>query len=155
MSKGTEDKMTRVSEQRRQVVEQIVADMETFGGEWSKPWIELAAPRNGVSNLPYRGGNRLHLMAVAMNRGYSDSRWVTFNQAKKLGWKLRKGEKSAIVEKWKMMAIFKTDEETGETVQKGSYPKLVGYWSVFNAEQFDGVPADGEPEACLLYTSPK
>lgn len=133
----------RVSEQRREVVEQIIADMKEFSGNWAKPWCAAGVPVNAESKKAYRGGNRLHLMAIAAKRGYSDPRWVTFNQAKKLGWKLRKGEKSAIVEKWKQFTFSseREDEATGEKkLDCRSFLKCVGYWSVFNAEQFDGVP---------------
>lgn len=133
----------RVSGQRREVVEQIISDMEKFQGNWAKPWCAAGVPVNAESKKAYRGGNRLHLMAIAAKRGYSDPRWVTFKQAEKLGWKLRKGEKSAIVEKWKQFTFSseREDEATGETkVSCRSFLKCVGYWSVFNAEQFDGAP---------------
>lgn len=143
MSGAGEGKIARVADQRREVAEQIAADMERFGGSWTKPWVASGAPMNAVSERAYRGGNRLHLAVLARKRGYDDPRWATFEQAKKLGWKLRKGEKSAVVEKWKEYSITKEEDAEVDAEQPRNevrkFLRLVGYWSVFNAEQFENV----------------
>lgn len=133
----------RVSDQRNQIVDRVIADMEKGGFEWLKPWKDTAAPHNPLTGTTYKGGNRLHLAAMAMIRGYDDPRWVTFNQAKKAGWKIHKGAKSCVIEKWKMFAVKESDaksENESDDPSVRHIPRCVGYWSVFNASEFDGVP---------------
>ena len=38
-------------------------------------------------------------------------------------------------------AFYKENEDTGA----GRYPKLVGYWNVFNAEDIEGIPPENAP----------
>lgn len=136
----------RVEAQRKEVTEKLIADMQKYGGKWVKEWSGYGnMPKNGVSNAYYRGGNLLHLMAMSMKRNYKGNRWYTFNQAKKLGYKLKKGSKSCIVEKWKTVTFAKQKvDDDGEPIEgeyiKRSYLKCVGYWSVFNEDCFEGVP---------------
>lgn len=133
----------RVSDQRNQIVDRVIADMEKGGFEWLKPWKDTAAPHNPLTGTTYKGGNRLHLAAMAMIRGYDDPRWVTFNQAKKAGWKIHKGAKSCVIEKWKMFAVKESDaksENESDDPSVRHIPRCVGYWSVFNTSEFDGVP---------------
>lgn len=56
-----------------------------------------------------------------------------------------KGAKSALIEKWKQFAFYKENEDTGEKELAGRYPKLVGYWNVFNAEDIEGIPPENAP----------
>lgn len=129
----------KVAEQRRQVVDKIVEDMERDGLSWARPWQHVTMPHNPISGTFYRGGNHLHLMAVAQMRGYADPRWVTFKQAKKAGWDMHKGSKAAVVEKWKSFKIRDEDEPDNEEKARVVL-RCVGYFNVFNAECFDGVP---------------
>ena len=129
----------RVAEQRKEIVDRVIADMDKGGFEWIKPWKDVGAPHNPVSGTTYSGRNRTHLAMMAMIRGYDDPRWVTFKQAKAAGWQMRKGAKSVVVEKWKMFRVEDRDASEEETAEK-LIPRCVGYWSVFNAAEFDGVP---------------
>jgi antirestriction protein ArdC len=36
---------------------------------------------NPTTDKAYRGGNAIHLMATALQRGYDDPRWMTYKQA--------------------------------------------------------------------------
>lgn len=138
----------RVSEQRKDVVEQIIKDMQTKGLSWSKDWSCAFGPHNPLSGTEYRGGNRMHLAAMSMVRGYDDPRWVTFNQAKAANWKLKKGAKSCIVEKWKSYTISADNdiEDEDNNNQSRTFLKCVGYWSVFNVSEFDNAPEYVVPE---------
>ena len=42
-------------------------------------------------------------------------------------------------------AFYKENEDTGEKELAGRYPKLVGYWNVFNAEDIEGIPPENAP----------
>ena len=75
----------RVDLQRRQIVEKVLEDMDKGGFEWVKPWQDMMAPHNPVTGVTYRGGNRTHLLGMAMLHGYSDPRWVTFKHLEAAG----------------------------------------------------------------------
>jgi antirestriction protein ArdC len=126
------------------VTYQIIADLEEGVRPWIKPWSgEHAAGRitrplrsNGI---PYRGINILMLWAAAMAGGYSAPLWLTYKQAAELGGQVRKGEKGSLVVFANTITRTEQDEATGEDVEH-SIPYMKGY-TVFNAEQVDGLPA--------------
>ena len=134
-----------VENQRQAVVEKIIEDMKRDGLRWAEPYLPSLTPHNPVSGTVYQGGNRVHLGFIGCMRGYTDNRWATFNQIKDAGWHVKKGAKSALIEKWKQFAFYKENEDTGEKELAGRYPKLVGYWNVFNAEDIEGIPPENAP----------
>lgn len=134
-----------IDNQRQVVVEKIIEDMKRDGLRWAEPYLPSLTPHNPVSGAVYQGGNRVHLGFIGFMRGYTDNRWATFNQIKDAGWHVKKGAKSALIEKWKQFAFYKENEDTGEKELAGRYPKLVGYWNVFNAEDIEGIPPENAP----------
>ena len=100
---------------------------------------------NPTTGKAYRGGNVIHLFAVAMSRGYDDPRWMTYRQAQEHDWQVRKGEKGTQIEFWDVKRITIGEPETGapdeeETPERRS--RLIHrVYTVFNASQIDGVPA--------------
>jgi antirestriction protein ArdC len=90
---------------------------------------EECAPRNLVSQRPYHGVNFFLLSMM----GYRSPNWMTFRQAQELGGHVRKGEHSMPIVHWNF--VERTDKETGEVK---SVPFLK-YFSVFNAEQVEGI----------------
>lgn len=102
MAKGKKSPaVERIEAQRVRVVEKIIADMKRDGLRWSEPYLPTMTPHNPTTGTVYQGGNRLHLAFVGFERGYTDNRWCTFNQITEQGWHLRKGAKSALIERWK------------------------------------------------------
>lgn len=144
----------KVDEQRRAVVERVLADMSEKGVRWAENgWARVMSPRNAATGAAYKGGNRVHLAAVAAIRGYGDQRWMTFNQAREAGWRVRKGAKSCVVEKWKLFRFPAEGGEADGADEGGPFravPRCVGWWNVFNAEEVEGVP----PEAPLRDAGP-
>lgn len=65
---------------------------------WRKCW--NGAPTSFSTGKPYQGINNLMLSYVATQRGYRDTRWITYKHAQDQGWQVRKGEKSVHVEYW-------------------------------------------------------
>ena len=117
--------------------EQIIALLESGTAPWRKPWAGGAAgmPRNLKTGKAYRGINTLMLAL----RGYASPNWLTFKQAKELGGKVRKGEKSTIVLFFNW--IYKTADgkrakSAADAATKHGFYK---YYRVFNIEQIDGI----------------
>jgi antirestriction protein ArdC len=84
---------------------------------------------------PYRGINTWILEAAAATGGYSDRRWATFNQIRKMGGMVRKGEHGTAVILWKPV----TPREGAEVEQQGKGFVLMRSFTVFNVEQADGL----------------
>ena len=72
----------------RKITEQIIATLEECDANgWEMPWRQLGGglAANAISHKNYRGINRLILGLESYEKGYSDSRWMTYKQAKDLG----------------------------------------------------------------------
>jgi antirestriction protein ArdC len=125
------------------ITDRIVADLEQGVRPWMRPWnAEHASGRitrplrhNGI---PYKGINVVMLWSASVAKGYSAPLWLTFKQALELGGAVRKGEHGELVVYADRIRRTETDAK-GEEVEK-EIPFLKGY-TVFNAEQIDGLPA--------------
>ena len=47
---------------------------------------------SAITGKRYNGVNRLFLSAATMERGYSDNRWLTYNQMQEKGWDFKRDE---------------------------------------------------------------
>jgi antirestriction protein ArdC len=125
------------------ITDKIIADLEQGVRPWLKPWnADHAAGRitrplrhNGV---PYKGINTVVLWSASVAKGYSAPLWLTFKQAQALGAHVTRGEAGELVVYADRITRTETDAK-GEEVEK-AIPFLKGY-TVFNAEQIDGLPA--------------
>lgn len=133
---------------RQEVTDNIIRLLEQGTAPWQKPWDasgSLLMPMNPTTGKAYRGGNVIHLFAVAMTRGYDDPRWMTYRQAQEHDWQVRKGEKGTQIEFWDVKRITTGEPEPDqpepdEPEQKRS--RLIHrVYTVFNASQIDGIPA--------------
>lgn len=130
------------SEYRKQVTERLIGMLESGTAPWQKPWDAGIAAMNRPHNFngrPYHGVNALMLWCTAIDKGYEDPRWLTFNQVKKLGGHVNKGEKSQLVEYWQ----WEKEVENPETGEKEKVPlphPKVFRAMVFNADQCSGLP---------------
>lgn len=126
------------------VTDAIVGRLEA--GEvapWHRPWRagHAAGPTSRplrFNGQPYSGVNILWLWMAAEAGGYSCPLWITYNQARELGGHVRKGEKGTTV-------VYASTFNKRETLADGTtadrkIPFLKSY-TVFNAEQCDGLPA--------------
>jgi antirestriction protein ArdC len=150
------DAKTEKRDFRQEVTDSIIRMLEQGVAPWQKPWdaSALHTPLNPTTGKPYRGGNALHLLAVGIKRGYSDPRWTTYKQAAENGWQVRKGEKGTQIEFWDFSRTGPSDrgkpndtvagtEEDEKSVgaKVGSQRPLHRVYTVFNAQQIDGIPA--------------
>ena len=126
----------------QQVNNKIIEALENGVGPWIKPWNDSGAQfglhRNGVSDHVYRGINVLLLNLIAFEKGYTDPRWVTFNDTRKLSGYIKKGEKHTKIVFWKFLDL--KDKTKGGTIQPDEKePKkvipLLRFYRVFNVEQ--------------------
>lgn len=115
-------------------------------GEWVMPWhthgtAALFNTRNAITGTPYTGANTVALFLDALERGFPTADYATFNQYRKAGAQVRRGERAAYVIKWvtpknrtgtEHSAADRTD---GEHVERRLVPKV---YAVFNAHQVDG-----------------
>jgi antirestriction protein ArdC len=128
----------------QRVTDQIVASLETGIRPWMKPWSgehaagRITRPLRG-NGIPYQGINVLMLWGAAMEKGYSAPIWMTFKQALELGGAVRKGEHGSLVVYASTFSRTEANEATGEESAR-DIPFLKSY-TVFNAEQIDGLPA--------------
>lgn len=142
------------------VANAIIEQLKEGTAPWQKPWSggQKFAPHNPVSGVTYKGGNALYLMARQQESGYSDSRWLTYQQAKELGGQVRKGEKGTECRFWQWSQQRTVKDEQGRPVldAEGNEVKetvrrdrpLVRSFVVFNASQIDGLPpAPDRPQA--------
>ena len=123
------------------VTDQIIEMLDNGVVPWHKPWKGTMYPSNLISKKAYRGINPFILACVASMKGYDSPFWLTYNQAKKKGGQVRKGEKSTLVVFWKW--IEKEVENDNGEMKKRSFP-ILRYYNVFNLDQIDGIES---PEA--------
>ncbi|MBS1586031.1 MAG: DUF1738 domain-containing protein [Bacteroidetes bacterium] len=111
---------------------------------WRQTWKEGGVPRNLVSKHPYRGINLLLLTSL----GYAENVFVSFNQLKEIGGKVKDDKKSCPVMFWK----FPPKEEA--PINK---KPTLHYYSLFNISQCEDIPESylspsqaiiGSVEAC-------
>lgn len=127
----------------QKITDQILAALEEGVRPWSQPWSagHAAGPVSRPlrhNREPYHGVNVLALWATAAERGYATPIWMTFKQALALGGCVRKGEKGASVVYAGALDAVDADPETGAESER-TVRYLKGY-TVFNAEQIDGLP---------------
>jgi antirestriction protein ArdC len=114
------------------VTEKIIKQLESGVAPWRKPWT-CQTPANLLTQKEYRGLN-VFLLA---SQGFPSRFWLTFNQATKLGGRIRKGEKSSPVIFWNVGEDRETIMPDG--AKKTLRPFLLRYYSVFNLVQTEGI----------------
>ena len=141
-----------VETKRKAMVDQLLAFIESNPTAWEAGWYKVGgAPRNGKTGKNYNGLNALWLYLLAEHKGYTDPRWVTYQQAKDLKASVKAGEKSSNVFYWswydkKTKKPF--DEETVKDMSKDERQKyldenvrpVLKYYQVFNASQCNNFP---------------
>jgi antirestriction protein ArdC len=127
------------------VTDRICKALEGGVCPWRKPWeANSTLPQNFNSKRRYNGMNLL-ILAMA---GFGSPYWLTFNQVKKMGGNVKKGEKATPVTFWKII------ESKTETDNKGKPKKIffLKYFNVFNAEQTEGIefPTPQNPDKIIF-----
>jgi antirestriction protein ArdC len=114
------------------VTNKIIKQLESGVAPWRKPWTS-ATPANLITQKEYRG---LNVFTLA-SQGFPSRFWLTFNQARKLGGRVRQGEKSSPVIFWNVADEQETTSQQG--TKQISRRFLLRYYSVFNLSQTEGI----------------
>ena len=126
----------------QEFAEMIVKRLEEGTAPWQKGWSineALCKPfHNAISGKAYKGANVVRCWIACDTNGYVDHRFMTYRQAAEKGYQVRKGEHGTFISFFAPVTKEEKDEN-GELVIKTSYAAR-GY-TVFNAEQIDGIPA--------------
>ena len=125
------------------------------------PWRSMwSADRayNATTDKDYRGLNAMWLSYVAGEKGYTDPRWCTFQQAKEHGWHIKKGEKGSVVEFWstydtltkKTITLSEAEEICRKDPnRKDDMKNISKSYYVFNAQQIEGIPQLAKQESVV------
>lgn len=130
------------------VTQRIITELEQGRVPWVQPWgtpavdTPLGLPTNGSTSKTYSGINILILWGAAMEYGRRTQNWLTFKQALSLGGCVRKGEKGTTVV---YADRFVPKKERTKATESGDDPQSIPFlkrYTVFNADQCDGLPDD-------------
>ncbi|NJM50195.1 MAG: DUF1738 domain-containing protein [Sphingomonadales bacterium] len=119
----------------------ILAKLEAGVKPWTKPWTraKLTRPLRACGTA-YRGINCLYLWATAAEKGYSSPYWMTFQQAKKLGGQVRKGEKSSPAIFYKQITVDDQSKDPEDDYNSQNFRRIMKSYHVFNVEQIEKLP---------------
>ena len=96
----------------------------------------MLVPYNAVTGRPYQGKNVEILTSAASKLNVAnDPRWLTFLQAKELGYKVKKGAHGTKIEFWNFKDV-EVEKENGEKKMKTQ--ALSRHYIVFHASQIEG-----------------
>lgn len=121
------------------ITDRILSMLKAGVNPWEKPWkpgTTSVLDHNGVSHKAYHGVNSLVLPGERMVHGYGAPIWLTYNQARKMGGNVRKGEKGAPVVFWKFLEVIDKHDPDG---QRTVTIPMLRYFSVFNIDQTEEV----------------
>lgn len=130
----------------QEITEAILASLEAGVVPWHQPWSGGQLPTSMSTNKPYRGINAF-LLGLSP---YASPWWGTYRQIQEFGGQVRKGERATQVVFWKRLTVGTTAEERAAGRGNTKQIPLLRHFSVFNAEQCDGLPtryAAAEPRA--------
>ncbi len=113
------------------ITEKVIASLEKGVIPWVKPWKGASLPMNFKTGYKYKG---INLLLLALS-GFSVPYFLTFNQVRELGGKVKKGAEATIIIFWSWREKVKTVDGKDETE---TYPVLQ-YYHVFNITQTEGI----------------
>ena len=113
-----------------QLTKKIIEKLEKGEIPWKKPWntINLGYPQNFISKKVYKGINFWMTLFEERTMPF----WLTFNQAKKLGGKIKKGSKATDI------IFYQIIEKEDNKGKPYSFP-IVKRSKVFNIEQCEDI----------------
>jgi antirestriction protein ArdC len=125
-----------------EVTAKVISSLEAGITPWVRPWdasgaTQITMPVNASTKRPYSGVNVLLLWIAMRDNGFTQNRWLTFNQAKDAGAMVRKGSKGTTVV---YASTFIPENERERAASNGDEAKSVAFlkrFTVFNLDQLD------------------
>ncbi len=149
----------KLTPQRKRLFDTIMSNLENNHSLWRQGWRVTGAPVSAISGKRYNGVNRLFLTSATMERGYSDNRWLTYNQMAERGWEFKRDEEGNSLGKQAGVSIeyFSLyDKTTKQTFDKHTLDGMTEaerddymdenvialrkYYCVFNGDVIEGIP---------------
>lgn len=128
------------------MTDKIISQLEAGAVPWVQPWgrdhikTPFGLPANAATGNTYSGINILLLWGAAIETQRTTQHWLTFKQALSLGGSVRKGERGTAI-CYADTFIPKAEQEKAK--ETGDTPQHIGFlkrYTVFNADQCDGLP---------------
>lgn len=118
---------------------EIVAAIEAGADTCIMPWhagvVPMAMPRNAATEMPYHGVNVVSLWATATTRLYHSGYWASYEQWRRIGAQVRKGERGTLIIFYKKLDGG-SDEDARDAADAPRF--VIRYSHVFNFAQVDG-----------------
>ena len=147
-----------------EITAKIVAELEAGRAPWAQPWgtsaenAWVAMPTNVATGRRYSGINVLILWGAVIEGGFASQGFLTFRQALGLGGAVRKGEHGVTVVYADRYTPEEDKRDAAGTREKPRTIPFLKRFTVFNAEQCDGLPAEltaGSPSIETDLVEPK
>lgn len=116
------------------ITNKIISLIESGKLNWHKSW-NMKWPVNYVSEKQYSGAN---VIMLAFS-GYNSPYWLTYKQATEAGGNVKKGEQGFPV------CFYTLKEDEDSTADKPKKHGIFRYYTVFNLEQCENIPAKDDP----------
>ena len=133
------------------ITDRIIALLEAGVIPWRKPWDAASgAPRNLTSGKAYRGVNAMLLASL----GFGSPWFATFHQIKAHGGAVKKSVHGFPVVFLKFLETAAEPDGEGEPTCRRDRVPLLRYYTVFNLEQTEGIPAGKIPALEIRHFDP-
>ncbi len=137
----------KLSKTREQILNIVLESLQEGIIPFRSGWEMNERCRNAVSNIQYKGVNRLLLSFIAKIRQIDDPRWMTFNQAVKQGYKVKSGAKGVPIEFWslydieekKIVSQQEATEISRNNEDRNRIKPIAKIYYVFNAVDIEGI----------------
>lgn len=134
------------------VTQLILEYLEKDTAPWRKPWsdgisVSVLNPCNASNLHQYQGVNVLLLWSRILDKGYTQSKWLTYNQIQNLKGNVRKGQHGTKIVYAKPWEKEKKDKAGQVIVDENGVVEMItgmsfGTHAVFNISQCDNLPQD-------------
>ena len=127
------------------IVQTIISKLEEGVRPWRRNWDVIGSGRPCRSNgQPYRGINYFLLSMMGDSAGYTSPFWLTYKTAQSIGGQVRRGESASPIMFYKSYST--TQQSEADDAGSEQNKRVLKCYSVFNAQQIEGLPAEFYPE---------
>ena len=148
----TQSPNLNLNKAQERFIQNIIESLENTQIPWNKSWNAGSdIPYNLNSEKPYQGLNQLLLWMEQNKLNTSDNRWMTFNQAKEKGYRIKKGSKSTPVQYFQLYNTrtkkpwdnaYYNSLSPEAKLKEQEYLKIIARtYNVFNGTQIEGIPS--------------